>query len=29
MFDEQLEFPISQYVDGTLPAAEATALEWG
>src|SRR5690349_17255631 len=27
MNSEQLEFQISQYVDGTLPAAEAAALE--
>ena len=27
MSDEQLQFAISQYVDGTLPPAEATALE--
>jgi negative regulator of sigma E activity len=27
MLTEQLEFRISQYVDGTLPAAEAAALE--
>jgi anti-sigma factor RsiW len=27
MIDEQLEFQISQYADGTLPAAEAAALE--
>lgn len=27
MIDEQLEFQISQYADGTLPAAETAALE--
>jgi anti-sigma-K factor RskA len=27
MISEQLEFQISQYADGTLPAAEAAALE--
>jgi anti-sigma factor RsiW len=27
MIDEQLEFRISQYADGTLPAAEVAALE--
>src|SRR4051812_13161780 len=27
MFDEQLEFQISQYADGTLPADEVAALE--
>src|SRR5438477_11406579 len=27
MTSEQLEFQISQYVDGTLPAAEVAALE--
>ena len=27
MIDEQLEFQIAQYADGTLPAAEAAALE--
>ena len=27
MFDEQLEFQIAQYADGTLPAGERAALE--